>query len=108
MKEWKCLACEYRFCSENNIPYCPSCENEWLEEVEDEPIGESEKLESHHIHPKFMDNENGDGQQYMITKKKHDMLHGLLMNWLWEEIEDKGKAINNIINKSKKFIGVKE
>lgn len=36
MKEWKCLACEYRFCSENDIPYCPACENEWLEEIEDE------------------------------------------------------------------------
>ena len=36
MVEWKCLRCEYRFESINEIPYCPACECESLEEVEDE------------------------------------------------------------------------
>jgi len=35
MSEYKCLACEYRFESENGIPYCPCCECENLILVED-------------------------------------------------------------------------
>ena len=62
--------------------------------------------ESHHIHPRFMDNPKGDGQQFYIEKTKHDILHGLIMTWLWEEVENKERAIKNIISKSKKFIGV--
>jgi len=62
--------------------------------------------ESHHIHPRFMDNPKGDGQQFYIEKTKHAILHGLIMAWLWEEVENKERAIKNIISKSKKFIGV--
>lgn len=35
MSEYRCLICEYRFESMNEIPYCPACEGEALEEVED-------------------------------------------------------------------------
>ena len=62
--------------------------------------------ESHHIHPRFMDNPKGDGQQFYIEKTKHAILHGLIMTWLWEEVENKERAIKNIISKSKKFVGV--
>ena len=64
--------------------------------------------ESHHIHPRFMDNPKGDGQQFYIEKTKHNILHGLIMKWLWAEIPNnkKEKVIEKIIKKSKKFIGV--
>jgi len=35
MIDYKCRRCEYHFCSENGIPYCPACECEELEEVKD-------------------------------------------------------------------------
>ena len=109
MKEYKCLRCEYHFCSENEIPYCPAYECESLEEIEDEVIVKEIELESHHIHPRFMDNKRGKGQQFNILKKKHSILHNKIMNWLWKEIPENRKAIviKNIINKSKSFLGVK-
>lgn len=107
MIEYRCRKCCYHFCSENGMPYCTSCGCESLEELfEDCIIEEVVELESHHIHPKFMDNKEGKGQQFNIDKKKHEILHGKIMNWLWEEVEDKEKVISNIINKSKKFLGV--
>ncbi len=36
MKEYRCRKCEYRFCSENGIPYCPACDCEDLEEIYEE------------------------------------------------------------------------
>lgn len=33
---YRCRKCEYHFCSENGMPYCPACECEKLEEIEDE------------------------------------------------------------------------
>ena len=100
---YKCRACLYEFESNNEIPYCPVCENEGLNEVCDDI---TKKEEAHHIHPRFMDNKNGSGQIYSISKRKHSMLHGLIMKWLWEEVKDKEMAIKNIIRKSKEFIGV--
>ena len=66
--------------------------------------------ESHHIHPRFMDNPKGDGQQFYIEKTKHSILHGLIMKWLWAEIcdEEKEEIIKVVIKKSKKFIGVND
>jgi len=112
MKDYKCRRCEYTFCSENEIPYCPACECESLEELEDIvcQTKEDTSLEEHHIHPKFMDNKNGSGDKFRITKKQHFILHGNIIKWIWESIrdEDKEKTINNIIKKSKKFIGVSD
>lgn len=107
MREYRCRKCEYRFCSENGMPYCPACDCESLEEISQNIINKDIiELESHHIHPRFMDNKNGKGQQFNIPKIKHSILHGKIMTWLWEEVVDKDKAVNNIINKSKKFLGV--
>lgn len=112
MRDYRCRRCEYTFCSENEIPYCPACECESLDKLEDEfnIIKEDIVLEEHHIHPKFMDNPKGLGQQFRITKKQHSIIHGKIMNWVWENIreEDKEKTINYVINKSKEFIGVKD
>jgi len=110
---YKCQTCQYTFESENEIPYCPGCylECESLEYLEEDfkPIKEDIILEEHHIHPRFMDNKNGDGEKFRIPKKQHSILHGNIMNWIWECIkeEDKKNIIKYIINKSKKFIGEK-
>ena len=34
MKEYRCKKCLYQFCSENGMPYCPACDCEDLEELE--------------------------------------------------------------------------
>ncbi len=107
--EYKCRCCEYSFTSDDEIPYCPACECEKLEEIEEKEIGISiEEFEEHHIHPRFMDNKNGSGQKYRIIKYKHNMVHGNIMNWMWECIreEDKEKTIQYIISKSKEFLEV--
>ena len=110
MIDYKCQRCEYTFCSENGIPYCPACECENLEEIEKnyKPIKEDIILEEHHIHPKFMNNKEGKGEKFKITKKQHLIIHGKIMNWIWEEIcdEEKEEIIKVIITKSKEFIGV--
>jgi len=112
MKGYKCRRCEYAFYDGDDMPYCPACESESLELLDSDftPIKEDIILEGHHIHPKFMDNENGKGQIFRITKKEHSILHGKIMNWIWEEIcdEEKEEIIKVIIKKSKEFIGVKE
>lgn len=107
MKEYRCLKCCFSFVSENEIPYCPACDCEDLEEVE-EDVKKIMQMESHHIHPRFMDNKKGEGQQFLINKETHNILHGKIMNWIWKEIPEDNKkdVIKNIINNSKKFIGV--
>ncbi len=110
MKDLRCRKCEYRFCSENGIPYCPACDCEELEElVEGLNTRVREKTESHHILPKFMDNPKGNGEQFIIQKRQHDILHGKIMNWIWEEIPSglKKKITKIIVTKSKKFIGIR-
>lgn len=104
MKEYKCSACEYFFNSKDIYPYCPACFNESLEEIEEK---NKEGLESHHILPRFMDNPKGLGKQILITKKTHDIIHGKIMNWLWEYVEDKESAIKYIELKTLEFIGGK-
>jgi len=110
MKFWRCKKCCFLCCLEDDeIPYCPACDCEDLEEIfENEKYNNEEKKEEHHIHPKFMDNPKGLGQQYLISKKQHDVLHGKIMVWLWNEIptEKRKEVIKLIIKKSMKEIGV--
>ena len=109
---YRCRCCGYFFESLNEIPYCPSCECEQLEEV---PFNDDKYVlpileESHHIWPRFMDNPNGVGQQFPLNEKTHSILHWNIINWIWKEIcdEDKQKIIKIVITKSKKFIGVND
>jgi hypothetical protein len=115
MKDYRCRRCEYSFCSDDIMPYCPACVSESLEEIDELDIIELNinepiqiELEEHHIHPRFMDNRNGSGKKYKISKKQHSILHGKIMNWIWQEIPigSRDKIIKNIITKSKKEIGV--
>ncbi len=110
MNDYRCKKCLYTFCSENEIPYCPACDCESLEEIEEDtfPIIEDTIIEEHHIHPKFMDNESGKGEKYRITKKQHSIVHGKIIKWIWKCInkEDREKTIQYIISESKKYLGV--
>lgn len=110
MKELRCKKCEYHFCSENGIPYCPACGCEDLEEIYEKVNTDvDEEMENHHIHPRFMDNEGGEGQQFSMPKKNHSILHGKIMIWIWKEIPKnlRKKIVKIIITKSKEFIGTK-
>jgi len=109
---YRCKICGYIFESMNEIPYCPSCECERLEEI---PFNDDKYVlpilkESHHIWPRFMENPNGVGRQYDLDKKEHSILHGNIMKWIWECVreEDKSKVIKHVVRKSEKFIGVKK
>ena len=119
MSEYRCLRCCYRFGSKNEIPYCPVCDSEKLEKIEDDNKNikfnddiyfKTIEKESHHIHPKFMDNKEGRGQQFLIDKKIHNILHGKIINWIWEDIPFnlKQKIIKKIISKSKEFLKIKD
>lgn len=111
MKEYRCSSCCFHFESKNELPYCPACDCENIEDITfDDDKYIKEDLEEHHIHPRFMNNEKGYGQKYLINEKTHSILHGKIMNWIWEEIPIKYKKIiiDNIIIKSKKFLGVSD
>ena len=110
---YKCSKCEYVFENMWGDTFCPCCDCENAKEIpfnDDKYLKKmnQEIMECHHIHPKFMDNKYGWGQQYIITKSQHDILHGKIMVWLWGCIrdEDKQKTIDTIIRKSKEEIGV--
>ncbi len=110
MKDYRCRKCQLHFCSENGIPYCTACGCEDLEELEEGfiPIKEDIILEEHHIHPRFMGNKKGLGEKFRITKRRHSIVHGKIMNWLWECVsdEDRQKAIDYVIKESKEYLGV--
>lgn len=91
---------------ENEHPYCPACDCGNLRELEKETMWGGE-MHEHHIHPRFMGNKEGKGEKVRISKKKHYILHGKIMRWLWQEIkkEDEEKVIRRIIKLSKKFVG---
>jgi hypothetical protein len=110
-KEYKCRRCEYVFCSDDESPSCPYCDCYGLFLLKEQIVldnGTKMVIEEHHIHPKFMDNPEGLGQKYGIGQREHRILHNMIMNWIWESIrqEDKEKIIEDVISKSKEFIGV--
>lgn len=101
-----CKKCQYKFDMDDDPPYCPACDCEDLEILENETC-EFVEIHEHHLHPRFMDNKEGNGEKVRISKKRHHILHGKIMGWLWKEIkkEDKENVIKKIIELSKLFVG---
>lgn len=64
------------------------------------------KIEEHHLHPKFMDNYNGHGEVIKITKKHHIIIHNIIPSIIWKYVryEEKKKCIDEVINFSKKYL----
>ncbi len=65
-----------------------------------------DKMEEHHIHPKFMDNPKGKGRKYNIPKKDHTILHMIIPSIIWKFVsKDLKKAcINKVISFSEYYI----
>lgn len=64
------------------------------------------KIHEHHIHPKFMDNKEGKGKKYDLSKKNHMILHSIIPSIIWKYIpkENKQNCISHVISFSKYFI----
>ena len=72
--------------------------------------GANIEIESHHIHPKFMDNPIGYGKQYNLCHKHHTILHLIIPSIVWRYVtkDSKTQAIQSVISFSKKYISEKE
>ena len=60
---------------------CRFCKNEFVET----------EIQEHHIHPRFMDNPKGDGMQFGICKKCHDITHGQIAKIVWSFVSEEKK-----------------
>ena len=59
---------------------CSKCKNDF----------EERKIQSHHKHPKFMDNPKGIGLQINMCEKCHNILHKIIPAIIWRFVpEDK-------------------
>lgn len=60
-------------------------------------------IQSHHIHPRFMDNKKGDGERANLCEKCHNILHFKIAAVLWNYIPSNFKplAIEGIIKYTK-------
>jgi 5-methylcytosine-specific restriction endonuclease McrA len=74
---------------------CQICGNEF----------EEKKIQRHHLHPRFMDNKNGNGKKIYLCEKCHNILHLTIPAVLWTFIRKEDK--NNAINVIKLFTEVK-
>jgi len=64
------------------------------------------ETQSHHIHPKFMDNQKGLGKQYILETKEHMILHLKIPAIIWKFVPKhlKQECINEVIRFSEKEI----
>jgi len=60
-----------------------------------------EDIQEHHIHPRFMNNKNGDGKKVYLCEKCHNILHLIIPSLIWIFIKEEDKP--KIINLIKKF-----
>jgi len=45
-------------------------------------------LREHHIHPRFMDNQKGDGLKIYICDKCHNILHLTIPKLIWNKLDE--------------------
>ena len=71
--------------------------------------GSEISVEEHHLHPKFMDNPNGEGIKIDLCNKCHKILHtNIIPVILFNHIEDKASAISDLKRFTYKWIGEQE
>ena len=77
------------------------CEKEFEEEKD---------LDSHHQHPKFMDNKKGEGMKDWLCKGCHDFLHKIILGWVWKFVpeESKQKCIDYVKRKTEQWLKYKK
>ncbi|HUS51665.1 MAG TPA: hypothetical protein VMZ91_15975 [Candidatus Paceibacterota bacterium] len=75
-----------------------------------EKCNSNKKVEEHHIHPKFMDNKNGNGIKINLCKKHHIILHLIIPSILWKFIKesDKPTVIEQVKNLAIKYSQTQE
>jgi len=70
---------------------------------------DEKEIQEHHVHPRFMDNENGNGMKVNLCKRCHDILHLKIPAIYWGLLtqQQREKAIEIVIDQSKKYGGLK-
>lgn len=121
MSNYKCLRCEYHFSSKNEIPYCPACDCESLEDVCEKGVVQdvvnlmscqkcsnqfdSPLIEQHHIHPKFMNNKTGLGKKANLCRGCHMELHLIIQSIIWNNLNNnKELVIKEVINFTEQWL----
>ncbi|HUS49912.1 MAG TPA: hypothetical protein VMZ91_07085 [Candidatus Paceibacterota bacterium] len=65
---------------------------------------EEREIQQHHLHPRFMDNEKGNGMKIYLCKKCHNILHLIIPKIIFKRTSDKIGAIKDVINFTKRCI----
>lgn len=78
---------------------CMHCEEDFEENI----------IEVHHIHPKFMDNKNGNGMKLNLCHECHMMLHLKIPAMFWRFLDPFQKSLlkDLVINEGKKWGNLK-
>ena len=71
--------------------------------------GSEEKVEEHHIHPRFMDNPFGEGHKIPLCNKCHQIFHtNIIPVFLFNEIQNQQQTISNLKVLTYKWLGGKD
>lgn len=123
---WKCPTCARTrdFHAEENLVMviCPGCQTEMkksqryvynIYRMPCKHCGKSfpeELLHAHHVHPRFMDNEKGNGRKTYLCKACHDKLHFMIPAVMWRYFtpDVKKVVIDAIIKFTDNYTQLKE
>ena len=66
-------------------------------------------VEEHHIHPRFMDNPNGEGIKIWLCQRCHGVLHqGIIPRVIWAYVQQYGFQQKTWLNKKACIEAVKK